>query len=127
MCFRNCWYAAIFESAMLTIRSSKQVKLSRFKLNSSVKQLFRGESSLENQNAGRHVNWKCRKPEIRKAGSIGNRKVRKHKRSYQVCCHLRAEKEYLYVHTLWQRLAAGSKTANEYPKLFDKIFITVRQ
>ena len=25
MCFRNCWYAAIFES-MLTIQSSKQVK-----------------------------------------------------------------------------------------------------
>ena len=43
---------------------------------------------------------------------------------YQVSCHLRAEKEYLYVHTLRQRLAAGSKSANEYPELFDKIFIT---
>ena len=51
MCFRDCWYAAIFESAMLTIRSSKQAKLlSRFELNSSVKQLSRGESLLENQN-----------------------------------------------------------------------------
>ena len=45
---------------------------------------------------------------------------------YQVSCYLRAEKEYLYVHTLWQRLAAGSKSANEYPELFDKIFITGR-
>ena len=82
--------------------------------------------STTTSNAGRHVNWKCRKPEIRKAGSPGNRKVRKYKRSYQVCCHLRAEKEYLYVHTPWQTLAARSKSANEYSELFDKIFITGR-
>ena len=49
MCFRNCWYAAIFES-MLTIRSPKQMKLSRFVLNSSVKQLSGGESLPKNQN-----------------------------------------------------------------------------
>ena len=33
-------------NAMLTIRSSKQVKVSRFEFNSSVKQLSRGESLL---------------------------------------------------------------------------------
>ena len=38
---------------MLSIRSSKQMKLSRFDLNSSVKQPFRGESLLENQK----INW----------------------------------------------------------------------
>ena len=39
-------------------------------------------------------------------------------------CHLKPDKKYLYVHILWQRRAAGSKSANEDPELFDKLFIT---
>lgn len=35
-------------------------------------------------------------------------------------------KGILYLHMLWQRLATGSKSVNEDPELFDKIFIIGR-
>ena len=49
MCFRNCWYAAIFESHANNPKLKTGETESRFELNSSVKQSFRGESLLENQ------------------------------------------------------------------------------
>ena len=49
MCFRNCWYAAIFESHANNPKLKTGETVSRFELNSSVKQPFRGESLLENQ------------------------------------------------------------------------------
>ena len=50
MCFRDCWYAAIFEShANRNPKLKTRETVSRFELNSSVKQLFRGERLLENQ------------------------------------------------------------------------------
>ena len=49
MCFRNCWYAAIFESQANNPKIKTGETVSRFELNSSVKQLFRGERLLENQ------------------------------------------------------------------------------
>ena len=49
MCFRNCWYAAIFESHANSPKLKTGETVSRFDLNSSVKQLFRGESLLQNQ------------------------------------------------------------------------------
>ena len=54
MCFRNCWYAAIFESQANNPKIKTGETVSRFELNSSVKQPFRGESLLENQK----INWK---------------------------------------------------------------------
>ena len=53
MCFRNCWYAAIFESHANNPKLKTGETVSRFELNSSVKQPFRGESLLENQK----INW----------------------------------------------------------------------
>ena len=53
MCFRNCWYAAIFESQANNPKIKTGETVSRFELNSSVKQPFRGESLLENQK----INW----------------------------------------------------------------------
>ena len=49
MCFRNCWYAAIFESHANNLKLKTGENVSCFELNSLVKQLFRGESLLENQ------------------------------------------------------------------------------
>ena len=49
MCFRNCWYVAIFESHANNPKLETGETLSCFELNSSVKQLCRGESFLENQ------------------------------------------------------------------------------
>ena len=49
MCFRNCWYAAIFESHANNPTLKTGEAVSRFELNSSVKQPFRGERLLENQ------------------------------------------------------------------------------
>ena len=54
MCFRNCRYAAIFESHANNPTLKTGETVSRFELNSSVKQRFRGESLLENQK----INWK---------------------------------------------------------------------
>ena len=102
MCFRNCWYAAIFESQTNNPKIKTGETVSRFELNSSVKQPFRGESLLENQK----INWeglildqkieiselqprvnllfnrlckvKCRltrKPEMLKRGNTENRKT----------------------------------------------------
>ena len=101
MCFRNCWYAAIFESQANNPKIKTGETVSRFELHSSVKQPFRGESLLENQK----INWeglildqkiaiselqprinllfnrlckvKCRltrKPETLKRGNMENRK-----------------------------------------------------
>ena len=53
MCFRNCWYAAIFKSQANNPKIKTGETVSRFELNSSVKQPFRGESLLENQK----INW----------------------------------------------------------------------
>ena len=53
MCFRNCWYAAIFESQANNPKIKTSETVSRLELNSSVKQSFRGESLLENQK----INW----------------------------------------------------------------------
>ena len=53
MCFRNCRYAAIFESHAIDPKLKTGETVSRFELNSSVKQPFRGESLLENQK----INW----------------------------------------------------------------------
>ena len=49
MCFRNCWYEAIVESHANNPTLKTGETVSRFELNSSVKQPFRGESLLENQ------------------------------------------------------------------------------
>ena len=49
MCFRNCCYAAVFESHANNPKLKTGETVSRFELNSSVKQPFRGESLLENQ------------------------------------------------------------------------------
>ena len=49
MCVRNCWYAAIFESHANNPKLKTGETVSRFELNSLVKQPFRGESLLENQ------------------------------------------------------------------------------
>ena len=53
MCFRNCWYAAIFESQANNSKLKTGEIVSRFELNSWVKQPFRGESLLENKK----INW----------------------------------------------------------------------
>ena len=53
MCFRNCWYAAIFESQANNPKIKTSETVSRLELNSSVKQSFKGESLLEN----RKINW----------------------------------------------------------------------
>ena len=62
MCFRNCWYAVIFESHANNPKLKTGETVSRFELNSSVKQPFRGESLLENQ-------------KINKAGLILDQKI----------------------------------------------------
>ena len=49
MCFRDFWYAAIFESPANNPKLKTGETVSRFELNSNVKQPFRGESLLENQ------------------------------------------------------------------------------
>ena len=49
MCFRNCWYAAIFESHANNPKLKTGETVSRFELNSQVKQQFKGESLLEYQ------------------------------------------------------------------------------
>ena len=46
---KNCWYAAIFESHADNPKFQTSETVSRFELNSSVKQLSRGASLLENQ------------------------------------------------------------------------------
>ena len=46
MCFRNCWYAAIFECHANNPKLKTDESVSRFEFNSSVKQLSRGESLL---------------------------------------------------------------------------------
>ena len=48
MYFRNCWYAAIFECHANNPKLRTGETVSRFELNSSVKQ--RGKSLPENQN-----------------------------------------------------------------------------
>ena len=48
MCLRNCWYAAIFESSANNPTLKTGETVSRFELNSLVKQLSRGKSLLEN-------------------------------------------------------------------------------
>ena len=50
MCFRNCWYAARFECHANNLKLKTGQTVSRFVLNSSVKQLSRGESLPKNQN-----------------------------------------------------------------------------
>ena len=49
MCFRNCWYAAIFESHADNPKLKTGDTVSRFELNSTVKQLSKGESLLVNK------------------------------------------------------------------------------
>ena len=46
MCFRNGWYAAIFECYANNPKLKTGESVSRFEFNSSVKQLSRGESLL---------------------------------------------------------------------------------
>ena len=50
MYFRNCWYTAIFECYANNPKLKRGETVSRFELNSSVKQLSRGESLPKNQN-----------------------------------------------------------------------------
>ena len=49
MYFRNCWYAAIFESHANNPKLKTGETVSRFELNNSGKKAFRGESVLENK------------------------------------------------------------------------------
>ena len=50
MCFRNCWYAAIFECHANNPKLKTGETVSRFELNSLVKQLSRGKILPKNQN-----------------------------------------------------------------------------
>ena len=50
MCFRNCWYAAIFECHANNPKLKTGETVSRSELNSLVKQLSRGKILPKNQN-----------------------------------------------------------------------------
>ena len=61
MCIRNFWYAVIFESHANNPKLKTGETVSRFGLNSSVKEPPRGESLLENQKSTRQVSFWIRK------------------------------------------------------------------
>ena len=50
MCFRSCWYAAIFECHANNLKLKTGETGLLFNLNSSVKQQSRGESLPQNEN-----------------------------------------------------------------------------